>query len=163
MVLVGLWAIRSVKDRFVLPAFKDLYGIDFETMTDEQARELNDRIFENDKNDQWLHHVITERANIELMLIDPYWARFKFERAYKFAVPILNVTSMVDGYHPSSFASSAPVVPVPHKSCIASVPWLTRAQSTSSALQLSCAIKATRFRTAIGIVPCRCASDMCPP
>jgi predicted TIM-barrel fold metal-dependent hydrolase len=40
------------------------------------------------------------------MLIDPYWARFKFERAYKFAVPILNVTSMVDGCHPSSFASS---------------------------------------------------------
>src|SRR5262245_30548883 len=92
--------------RYVLPAFKDLYGIDFETMTDEQARELNNRIFENDKSDQWLHHIITERANIELMLIDPYWARFKFERAYKFAVPILNVTSMVDGYHASSFASS---------------------------------------------------------
>jgi len=92
--------------RYVLPAFKDLYGIDFETMTDEQARALNDRIFENDKSDQWLHHVITERANIELMLIDPYWARFKFERAYKFAVPILNVTTMVDGYHSSSFTSS---------------------------------------------------------
>ena len=74
-------------------------------MTDEQARELNDRIFENDKSDKWLHHVITERANIELMLIDPYWARFKFERAYKFAVPVLNVTTMVDGYHASSFAS----------------------------------------------------------
>jgi hypothetical protein len=91
--------------RYVLPAFKDLYGIDFETMTDEQARELNDRIFENDKSDQWLHHVVTERANIELMFIDPYWARFKFERAYRFAVPVLNVTTMVDGYHESSFAS----------------------------------------------------------
>jgi predicted TIM-barrel fold metal-dependent hydrolase len=92
--------------RYVLPAFKDLYGIDFETMTDDEARQLNGRIFENDKSDQWLHHVITERANIELMLVDPYWARFKFERAYKFAVPILNVTTMVDGYHSSSFASS---------------------------------------------------------
>jgi len=92
--------------RYVLPAFSDLYGIDFETMTDEQAKDLSSRIFENDKSDKWLHHVITERANIELMLIDPYWARFKFERAYKFAVPILNVTTMVDGYHPSSFASS---------------------------------------------------------
>jgi predicted TIM-barrel fold metal-dependent hydrolase len=37
------------------------------------------------------------------MFIDPYWARFKFERAYKFAVPILNVTSMVDGFHPEEF------------------------------------------------------------
>lgn len=91
--------------RYVLPAFKDLYGTDFETMTDGQARELNGRIFENDKNDQWLHHVVTERANIELMFIDPYWARFKFERAYRFAVPVLNVTTMVDGYHESSFAS----------------------------------------------------------
>jgi Predicted metal-dependent hydrolase of the TIM-barrel fold len=92
--------------RYVLPAFSDLYGVDFESMTDDQARELNRRIFENDKSDQWLHHVITERANIELMLIDPYWARFKFERPYKFAVPILNVTTMVDGYHPGSFVSA---------------------------------------------------------
>jgi hypothetical protein len=91
--------------RYVLPAFKDLYGIDFETMTDEQARELNDRIFENDKTDKWLHHVVTERANIELMFIDPYWARFRFDRPYRFAVPVLNVTTMVDGYHESSFAS----------------------------------------------------------
>ena len=89
--------------RYVLPAFKDLYGVDFETMSDDEAKKLNDRIFENYKSDTWLHHVITERANIELMLIDPYWARFKFERAYNFAVPVLNVTTMVDGYHESSF------------------------------------------------------------
>jgi hypothetical protein len=92
--------------RYVLPAFKDLYGIDFETMTDDEARELNDRIFEHYRDDKWLHEVVTERANIELMFIDPYWARFKFERAYKFAVPLLNVTSMVDGFHPAEFKSS---------------------------------------------------------
>ena len=91
--------------RYVLPAFTDLYGIDFETMTDEQARELNGRIFDNYQDDKWLHHVVTERANIELMLVDPYWARFKFERPYRFSVPVLNVTSMVDGYHDSSFTS----------------------------------------------------------
>jgi predicted TIM-barrel fold metal-dependent hydrolase len=91
--------------RYVLPAFTDLYGVDFETMSDEQARELNDRIFANYQDDKWLHHVVTERANIELMLVDPYWARFKFERPYRFSVPVLNVTSMVDGYHESSFAS----------------------------------------------------------
>src|SRR6186713_780182 len=37
--------------RYVLPAFTDLYGVEFETMTPQQARELNDRIFENDKSD----------------------------------------------------------------------------------------------------------------
>ncbi len=45
--------------RYLLPAFTDLYGIDFETMTPEQARQLNDRIFENDKSDKWLNHVVT--------------------------------------------------------------------------------------------------------
>ena len=91
--------------RYVLPAITDLYGVDFETMSDDEARKVNDRIFENYKDDKWLEHVITERANIELMLIDPYWARFKFERAYRFAVPVLNVNPMVDGYHESSFTS----------------------------------------------------------
>jgi hypothetical protein len=92
--------------RYLLPAFKDLYGVDFETMTDAEASRLSDQIFDNYKDDKWLHEVVTEKANIELMLIDPYWARFKFERPYRFAVPVLNVTTMVDGYHESSFASS---------------------------------------------------------
>lgn len=91
--------------RYVLPAFQDLYGVDFETLSDADASQLNQRIFENYQDDRWLHDVITNRANIELMFIDPYWARFKFERAYKFAVPILNVTTMVDGYHPSTFTA----------------------------------------------------------
>lgn len=92
--------------RYVLPAFQDLYGVDFETMSDAEARKLNDRIFENYRDERWLNQVVTDRANIELMFIDPYWARFKFERAYKFAVPILNVTTMVDGFHPSEFKNS---------------------------------------------------------
>jgi uncharacterized protein len=91
--------------RYLLPAFQDLYGVDFETMNDEQARQVNDRIFENYQSNKWLEHVVTERANIELMLIDPYWARFKFERPYRFGVPVLNVTTMVDGHHEGSFAS----------------------------------------------------------
>lgn len=93
--------------RYVLPAFRDLYGVDFETLTDVQAKELNQRIFQNYQDDRWLKDVITRRANIELMLIDPYWARLKFERAYQFSVPILNVTTMVDGYHSSAFASAS--------------------------------------------------------
>ncbi len=91
--------------RYVLPAFRDLYGIDFENMSDAQAQELNDRIFENYRDDRWLNDVIRNRAKIELMFIDPYWARLKFERAYTFSVPVLNVTSMVSGFHASEFAN----------------------------------------------------------
>lgn len=93
--------------RYLLPAFTDLYGVDFETMTDAQAGELNRRIFENYQDDRWLKKVVTERANIELMFIDPYWSRLKFERAYPFSIPVLNVTSMVNGYSASAFNSAA--------------------------------------------------------
>ncbi len=92
--------------RYLLPGFRDLYGVDFDTITDPQAHELNDKIFANYQNDQWLLDVITRRANIELMFIDPYWARLQFARAYKFAVPVLNVSMMISGTHASRFSSA---------------------------------------------------------
>ncbi len=89
--------------RYMLPAFRDLYGVDFDTITTEQARELNRKIFENYQNDEWLMDVITKKANIELMFVDPYWARLKFPREYRFAIPLLNVTTMMRGSHPDQF------------------------------------------------------------
>ena len=91
--------------RYLLPAFRDLYGVDFDTITDEQARQLNAQIFANYQDDEWLIDVITRRANIELMFIDAYWARLQFERAYQFSVPVLNVTTLMSGTHPSQFSS----------------------------------------------------------
>ncbi|HEY2840813.1 MAG TPA: amidohydrolase family protein [Pirellulales bacterium] len=91
--------------RYLLPGFRDLYGVDFDTITDAQARELNDRIFANYKDDKWLIDVVTRRANIELMLIDPYWARLQFARAYQFAVPVLNVSMLISGHHADKFAN----------------------------------------------------------
>ncbi len=91
--------------RYQLPAFQDLYGIDFETITDAQARELNDRIFKNYQDQTWLYHVITERANIELMFNDPHWARLKFTTYYPFEVLVFNVTTLVRGFHSSEFSN----------------------------------------------------------
>ncbi len=92
--------------RYLLPAFRDLYGVDFDTITADQARTLNDRIFANYRDDQWLIEVVTKRANIELMLIDPYWARMQFGRAYKFSVPLLNVTQIISGTHRDAFVDA---------------------------------------------------------
>jgi predicted TIM-barrel fold metal-dependent hydrolase len=91
--------------RSMLPAFRDLYGVDFDTISDEQAAELNRRIFNNYRDDRWLQEVITKRANIELMLIDPFWNRLQFNRAYPFSVPVLNVTELMRGSHPAQFKS----------------------------------------------------------
>jgi predicted TIM-barrel fold metal-dependent hydrolase len=95
--------------RYQLPAFSDLYGVDFDSITDEQARTLNDRIFENYQSTNWFYHVIAERANIELMFIDPYWARFSFTNAYPFAVLVLNVTTLIGGTEPAAFPPNEPL------------------------------------------------------
>jgi uncharacterized protein len=89
--------------RYMLPAFQDLYGIDFDHITNEQARGLDDRIFENYRDQRWLYHVITERANIELMFNDPYWARLDFRTAYPFGILVFNVANLIRGFHPSEF------------------------------------------------------------
>ena len=93
--------------RYQLPAFQDLYGVDFERITDDEARRLNDRIFENYRDQKWLYHVVTERANIELMFNDPYWARFDFKQSYPWEVIVFNVTTLVRGFHPSEFQKPA--------------------------------------------------------
>jgi hypothetical protein len=89
--------------RYQLPAFADLYGVDFDRITDDQARKLNQQIFKNYKDQKWLYHVVTERANIELMFNDPYWARYAFETHYPFEVMVFNVTPLVRGFHTSEY------------------------------------------------------------
>ena len=91
--------------RYLRPAFRDLYGVEFDTITSAQARRLNDQIYENYRTDAWLRSVITSRANIELMFIDPYWNRLQFAREYRFAVPILNVTTIMRGSHPDRYTA----------------------------------------------------------
>ena len=91
--------------RYQLPAFQDLYGIDFDRINDLQAKQLDDRIFENYRDQQWLYKVVTERANIELMFNDPYWGRFKFTTYYPFEVLVFNVTTLVQGFHSTEFSN----------------------------------------------------------
>src|SRR5437764_722164 len=93
--------------RYQLPAFRDLYGVDFDRITDGQAKALDAKIFENYRDDRWVRQVITERANIELMLNDPYWARLDFRTHYPFEVLVFNVTTLLDGFHSSEFKQPA--------------------------------------------------------
>lgn len=91
--------------RYQVVAIKDLYGIDFDRITDDQARDLNSRIYRNYLDKRWLYEVVTEKANIELMFNDPYWARYDFRIDYPFGVFVLNVTPLTHGHHPSEFKS----------------------------------------------------------
>ena len=96
--------------RYQLPAFTDLYGVDFDTMTDAEARVLDERIFRNYQNPRWVDDVITNRANIELMFVDPYWARFAFTNPYPYSVLVLNVTTLIGGTQPSAFPPNESLV-----------------------------------------------------
>ncbi|HZW34382.1 MAG TPA: amidohydrolase family protein [Isosphaeraceae bacterium] len=89
--------------RYQLPAFTDLYGVDFDRITAAQARALDQKIFANYRDPTWLFQVVTERANIELMFNDPYWGRFDFKTDYPFGVFVFNVTTLVSGFDPSEF------------------------------------------------------------
>ncbi len=89
--------------RYTLVALRDLYGVDFETLNLEGARELNRRIFDNYRDPKWLYEVVTEKANIELMFNDPYWARYRFETSYPWEVMVFNMNPLITGHHPALF------------------------------------------------------------
>lgn len=91
--------------RYQACAFQDLYGVDFDRITDAQARELDERIYRNYLDRRWLYNVVTRRANIELLFNDPYWARFAFRTDYPFEIIVFNVTTLTRGFHPSEFKS----------------------------------------------------------
>ncbi len=93
--------------RYMLPAFQDFYGVDFDRITDQQAAQLNELIFENYRDRKWLYEVVTERANIELMLNDPHWGRHNFTTDYPWEVLVYNVGPLLQGYHPSEFRKPA--------------------------------------------------------
>src|SRR5262249_16611314 len=80
--------------------------VDFDSITDDQARALDRRIFENHKDQRWLYHVVTERANIELMFNDTYWNCHGFAPSYPWEVVLFNVTTLVRGFHPSEYESN---------------------------------------------------------
>jgi len=89
--------------RYQLPAFRDLYGVDFDIITDDEARRVDRQIFENYKDQRWLYHVVTERANIELMFNDTYWGCHDFVQSYPWEVLVMNVTTLVRGFHASEY------------------------------------------------------------
>ena len=93
--------------RYLALAFQDLYGIDFDIITDEQAAWLDQRIFENYRDQKWQYQVITERANIELMLNDRHWAPLDSKLYHPFEVIIFNVRGLINGFHPSEFKEPA--------------------------------------------------------
>lgn len=91
--------------RYMLPAFRGLYGVDFERLSPEEARRLNDRVAANYRNPHWMEEAVVRRANIELVLVDGH-GRLRWDADYRFTVPVLNVNGLVKGTSPERYADS---------------------------------------------------------
>lgn len=89
--------------RYMWLAFRDLYHVDFDHITDTQAAELDERIFNNYRNQKWLYDVLQKRANIQFIICDRFWKRFDFRADYPFEFLTFNVTTLVWGFHPSEY------------------------------------------------------------
>jgi hypothetical protein len=63
--------------RYHVAALQDLYGVDFDRITDAQARDLDARIYRNYLDKRWLYEGVSEKANIELMFNDFYADRHR--------------------------------------------------------------------------------------
>jgi len=89
--------------RTMLPIFTDLYDVDFETLTPQQAKELNQRMENNYENPDWAEEVLRRRANTELIVVDSYWRPTNIRDYYPFTVSTFNVSLLLDGFHDSEF------------------------------------------------------------
>ncbi len=87
--------------RYLLPAFRDLYGVEFETITEAQAAKLDADISTHYRGDKWRRHVVVDRAGIDLMLIDPWWAPLDFRTAwpdFDFVVPVMRADPLIEPF-----------------------------------------------------------------
>lgn len=89
--------------RTMLPIFQDLYGVDFESLTLEQARELNSRMEKNLENPDWTEEILRRRAHTELMVVDSFVMPREVRDHQPFAVSACNARWLINGFHPSEF------------------------------------------------------------
>ncbi|MBN1910855.1 MAG: amidohydrolase family protein [Pirellulales bacterium] len=88
--------------RSMLPLYTDLYGVDFDTLTLDQARALNERMEKNYKRPDWPEEVLLRRANTELFVVDAFslMPRPK-DNTFPFQTYVCNVQRVINGFHPS--------------------------------------------------------------
>ena len=96
-------------------AIHDLYGVDFGRMDDDEANHLNEQVFcKYQSTSDWAREVVTERANIELVFIDPCWHYGELRYYYPFQILVLRIQQFLHGHSPAEFAHD-PVVPGKHR------------------------------------------------
>ena len=89
--------------RTLLPVFTDLYGVDFEALTLQQAKELDKRMEKNYENPNWGEEVLCHRANTQIIVVDSFWTPMHIREHYPFTVSTWRISLLLDGFHESEF------------------------------------------------------------
>jgi hypothetical protein len=89
--------------RAMLPIFTDLYGVDFETLNAEQAKDLDAKMKKNYENPDWPEEVLVKKANTQFMVIDSYIHPRHTGDHFPWAVSICNVRWYINGFHEDEF------------------------------------------------------------
>ncbi|MCD6291436.1 MAG: amidohydrolase family protein [Anaerolineae bacterium] len=85
--------------RFLLPAFRDLHGLQDDELTDENWETLDQRIRDAYQDPSWFRHVLQERAHIQTILHDPYWKVGDGRPEQPFYRVALRINSLLYGYN----------------------------------------------------------------
>ena len=89
--------------RTMLPIFQDLYGVDFETLSVDQAKRLNARMEKNFSNPDWAYEILRKKANTEIIVADSWWYPNHIRDHLPFVVTTCNTRWFLNGFHPSEF------------------------------------------------------------
>jgi len=93
--------------RYQLPAFRDLYGVDFNKLTQDGAERLDAAILERYRDPNWVRHVVTERSNVELLVIDYDYTPYDYVPPYDYGVAVVRLNPLVRGFHRTEYANDA--------------------------------------------------------
>ena len=93
--------------RYQLPAFRDLYGVDFDRMNLQQAEELDQAIRAKYRDPNWIRHVVTERAKVDMLVIDYDYTPYDYVSPYEFGVAVVRLNPLVRGFHPEEYSNAA--------------------------------------------------------
>jgi len=93
--------------RYQLPAFKDLYGVDFNKLTLQGAEQLDQAIIAKYKDLNWIRHIVTERANIQMLVIDYDYTPYDYVCPYEFGCAVVRLNPLFRGFHREEYNNDA--------------------------------------------------------
>ena len=84
-------------------AFQDLYGVDFDQLTEAQAERLDAAVRARYQDPAWIAEIVTKRANVEVVVIDYDYTPYDYVSPHPFGVSVVRLNPLVRGFHPDEY------------------------------------------------------------